>query len=225
MKNKVKGVLFDFNGTMIFDSAIHRAVWRDFMPKLTGKAVADEEIDKKMLGRDNASIFRSYLGDDIDPSRIERLTYEKELAYREKCLVDPVHFRFVDGLEELLNYLKGIGMPMTIATGSEVMNITFFFEQFHLDRWFDFSKVVYDDGTFPGKPAPDIYLMAARKLEADPADCLVFEDSHSGVAAAHAAGIGYVLAVNETEKAPAYDSVGGVLAAENNFRSYIEYFK
>ena len=57
----LNGVLFDFNGTMIFDTDIHRAVWHKFMPSLTGKPINDAEIDKYIIGRGNTYIFTSYI--------------------------------------------------------------------------------------------------------------------------------------------------------------------
>ncbi len=55
---------------------------------------------------------------------------------------------------------------------------------------------MYDDGTFPGKPAPDIYRIAAARLGRTPERCIVVEDSLSGIAAARAAGIGWIAAVS-----------------------------
>jgi beta-phosphoglucomutase-like phosphatase (HAD superfamily) len=54
---------------------------------------------------------------------------------------------------------------------------------------------VYDDGSRACKPAPDIYLQAASNLGLPPAECVVVEDSRSGLQAAHAAGIGYIVAL------------------------------
>lgn len=57
-----------------------------------------------------------------------------------------------------------------------------------------------DDGGFAGKPAPDIYLLAAKKLNVDPKDCLVIEDSKSGIESAFAAGIGKTIALGPKHK-------------------------
>ena len=67
-----------------------------------------------------------------------------------------------------------------------------------MGRWFDYSKVVYDDGSFPGKPQPDIFLKAAANLALPPQACLVIEDAFSGILAANRAGIGTVLAIDPT---------------------------
>ncbi len=219
MINK-KAIIFDFNGTMIFDSDIHRQVWYEFIPQYTSKKVTHEEIRDYILGRDNASILRRYFGEMLTDEEIKRLTYEKEATYRRLCLADKKRFRFVDGLEDFLNYLKTDNIPMTIATGSEIVNLKFFFEQFNLSRWFNFENVIFDDGSFPGKPAPDIYLKAAAALGVNPGDCLVFEDALSGVLAAHNAGIGHIVAISESDGAAFYASAGGVDLAACNFIEY-----
>ncbi len=221
MSKKLKGVIFDFNGTMIFDTAIHRSVWLEFMPALTGRPVTPDEIDRNMIGVDNVNIFRKYLGPDVPMERIEQLAHDKEAAYRERCRHDTVRARLIDGLEEFLDELKEKGIPMTIATGSEINNVNFYFEMFGLDRWFDFDKVVYDDGSYPGKPYPDIYLLAAAKLGLTPGDCIIFEDSYSGVKAARAAGAGRVFAVSENTPDTAYIPYGGVDAAAHDFVGYL----
>lgn len=69
----------------------------------------------------------------------------------------------------------------------------------HLGCWFDAGLTVYDDGSRPGKPAPDIYLQAARNLGLAPAQCVVVEDSRSGIEAAHAAGIGHIVALGPAD--------------------------
>ena len=219
MNKKFKGVIFDFNGTMIFDTDIHRSVWLEYMPKLTGRPITVDEIDHNMIGVDNANIFRKYLGADLSMERIDQLAYDKEAAYREKCCHDPVRARLVDGLEDFLNYLKDNNIPRTIATGSEVNNLNFYFEIFDLARWFDYDKVVYDDGTFRGKPEPDVYLKAAERIGADPADCVVFEDATSGVIAAHRAGIGQVVAILPGFSKEYFSNFGGVTAVLPDFRS------
>ena len=69
---------------------------------------------------------------------------------------------------------------------------------------------MYDDGNIQGKPAPDLYLLAAQKLALTPAECLVVEDSHSGIQAAHAAGIGWVIALGPQQTHPKLLQLAGV---------------
>lgn len=212
----VKGIIFDFNGTMIYDSPIHRGVWMDFIPE-HGGVLTEEGFDKRILGRDNAHILVDFFG-ELSEEQIARMTYEKEAEYRRRCVNDP-RFRLVDGLEAFLDRLKAAGIPMTIATGSERLNVEFYFssEKLGLERWFDFGKVVYDDCTFPGKPNPDIFLKAAEKLGIPCGECMIFEDSYSGIIAAHRAGAKYIVALGEGVSAGKFTDAGGVDAAVENF--------
>lgn len=212
----MKAIIFDFNGTMLFDTEMHYRAWHVFMPKRLGRDVSREELDRNVIGQANVDIFRRYFG-DISPERIEELTMEKEAEYRRQCLLDPDRFHLVEGLEEFLDALKAKQIPMTIATGSPLVNLNFYMEHFHLDRWFSPAQIIYDDGTYPGKPAPDIYLLTMERLGVTPEDCIVFEDSLGGVRAAHAAGIHHIIALNETEGDAFYAEAGGVTRIIRSF--------
>ncbi len=70
---------------------------------------------------------------------------------------------------------------MNIATVSPRVNVAFYFDYFQLTRWFDFEKVVYDNDTLNSKPAPDYYMQAAKNINANSQEMLVFEDSLIGL--------------------------------------------
>lgn len=106
-------------------------------------------------------------------------------------------------------------IPHTIATGSEKTNVDFFIKIFHLDKWFDVDKIVYDDYKIAGKPDPAIYLKALDILNLDPAQTLVFEDSYSGIRAANSAHIGRLVAINDNPKT--FQHKNEVYAVAKNF--------
>jgi len=196
---KVKAVIFDFNGTMIFDSPIHESVWVQYLKENGADPGTRDEYAKHLFGCSNRHILTHYLG-ELSDETIEKMAYEKEWRYRQRCMQDETAFRLVGGLCDYLDFLKSKNIPITIATGSEINNVTFYFnsEKLNLARWFDKEKIVYDDDTFRGKPAPDIFLKAAEKLGIDSQDCAVFEDSLSGVMAAHNARAGAVIGIGGT---------------------------
>ena len=101
-----------------------------------------------------------------------------------------------EGLETYLDALRDSGVLFTIATSSSPYSVDFYFEHMNLGRWFRRDKIVCNDRIERGKPAPDLFLVAADVLGVDPADCLVFEDSNAGVRAANAAGIGSVIVID-----------------------------
>ncbi|MBE6690637.1 MAG: HAD family phosphatase [Ruminococcaceae bacterium] len=219
-----KAVIFDFNGTLFADSDKHREGWKRFLAKY-GLDVDDEELRTHYLGRTNPYILKRVFGEDLAPELIAERTLEKEATYRQCCMEDPASFHLIAGAVAFLDYLKENGVDFTIATGSEYSNVDFYFDKFELGRWFDRSRVVLDDGSFPGKPAPDGYLRAAKVLGRDPADCIVFEDSISGVRAAHAAGIGQTVAITTEVSAERLLSYPGVVIAEPDFSDMIRIFE
>ena len=127
---------------------------------------------------------------------LARFVKIKESAYFNFCLELGDRFRLADGAVEMLDGIKEMGIPYCLATGSEKLSVDFFMEHLGLGRWFEYGKnIVYEDGSFTGKPAPDIYVIAAKKLGLSPSECLVFEDGTSGIMAANAAKVGAVIAV------------------------------
>lgn len=76
------------------------------------------------------------------------------------------------------------------------------------------KTVVYDDGTLPGKPAPDIYLRAAEKIQMPPANCMVIEDAKSGIKSACSAKIGLVVGLGPKAKHNTLLEYGAHLAIE-----------
>jgi len=97
---------------------------------------------------------------------------------------------------DFLDYLKSINVSFNIATAAEKINVDFYFKTLNLKRWFSTDQIVYNDGSFQGKPDPEIFLIALRKLHAKPEESLIFEDSFAGIIAAENAGAGKIIIVN-----------------------------
>ena len=192
---KYKGVIFDFNGTLFFDSKFHAAAWLKYTKEVLKIDITEDFYYKNMHGRTNPEIYRSLYNKEI-PKSIERtFGLSKEKLYREICLQNGP-LKYVDGAEQLFSFLNKKGVPNMIATGSEIENVSFYKEHMPIDKYFK-GKLILDDGSFPGKPNPDIYLLAAKTIGVNPEDIIVAEDSHGGILAARAANIGYIVGVSE----------------------------
>lgn len=215
-----KGIIFDFNGTLYWDSEKHKQTWREYSKKLRGTPFTDEEMLKYMFGRTNEQIIRYAIGKQPTPEMVEKYGQEKEALYRKMSLEDKENFHLADGVEEFLDFLKENSIPMTIATMSDKTNVDFYIEHFHLEKWFDIDKIVYSDGVIPGKPAPDIYEIAAKKLGLSPKDCIVVEDALSGIESARAAGIGRIVAICSAESPELYKSVPCVSEIITSFTEF-----
>lgn len=193
--NDIKGIIFDFNGTMIFDGKLQEQAWRQYLGEKTGREITDEEFHRYVHGRNADATFAYFIGRGLTKNEIGELAEEKEQICRRLYLEQPEVFRLADGLPEFLDLLKTKRVPMTIATASGWGNVRFYFDHLPLDRWFDIKKVAYDDGTVQGKPEPDLYLKAARHIGVPPEQCMVFEDAVAGIAAAQRAGAGCIVGV------------------------------
>lgn len=202
-----KGIIFDFNGTLFFDSKKHLEAWREFSKRLRPNAFTDDEMREYMFGRTNEDIIAYLIGKKPSKDLVDRLAFEKEAVYRDMCRQDKKNTVLAPGAVELLDYLKENDIPRTIATMSDRNNVEFFIETFNLSNWFDIDKIVYDDGTIPGKPAPDIYIKAAHKLSLNPKDCIVVEDALSGIEAARTAGIGKIIAIASMDSVELYNKL------------------
>lgn len=220
--NTFKGIIFDFNGTLFFDSEKHLEAWREFSAKLRGTPFSDEEMRNYMFGRTNKDIIAYAIGKEPSAELVERLAEEKESLYRARCKAEGDKCKLAPYAVDFLDYLKANNIPMTIATMSEKANVDFYIEHFGLGKWFDLDKIVYSDGTIKGKPAPDIYEIAASRLELSPKDCVVVEDAVSGIEAARAAGIGKIVAIASMEPVELYQGIPAVNMIIKDFQNFTE---
>ena len=206
----MKGIIFDFNGTLFWDSQLHYDAWRKFSKLLRGYSFSDEEMREKMFGHTNEDIIEYAIGEKPSNEMVEKYSKEKETLYRNQCLLEPDKFKLAPGAIKLLEYLKDNNIPRTIATMSEWDNVDFYIKNFQLGKWFDIEKIVYSDGTIPGKPAPDIFKIAAEKIGLLPKDCVVIEDAIAGINSAKSAGIGKIVAIASLEPIDFYKNISGL---------------
>lgn len=197
----MKSVIFDFNGTLFYDTELHVIAWKKFIKQLTNHDVSDQEFQEKIFGRDNIQVIRTYLP-NLDQATLEKYSEDKEVIYRQMCEENPEITHLTLGATSFFDYLKEQNIPFTIATGANKGNVDYYFDKFNLAKWFDYDNVVLDDGYIKGKPHPDVYLLALKKINASAKDCVVFEDSPSGVIAAKEAGIGKIICIRKDGKFP-----------------------
>jgi beta-phosphoglucomutase-like phosphatase (HAD superfamily) len=126
------------------------------------------------------------------------------------CLEQGDGFHLSPGAVDLLNFLVDHQINRTIATATGAITLNFFVQHLELERWFQRDQIVYDDGLTPGKPAPDFFLKAARNLGLLTQECVVIEDSLSGIQAAHASGIGHIVALSPAQNHKHLEAIEGV---------------
>lgn len=222
----VKGIIFDFNGTLYFDTDKQEEAWRVYFKKYHGRDISPTEFREHMHGYSFSAIMDHYFpGESVSEATRNRIMAEKEEIYRKIARADKRNLHLVKGVSELFDELKKRNIPFTIATASEISNVRFYFDVFSLKRWLSGPEaIVYDDGTFPGKPAPDIYLKAAELIGIKPEDCMVVEDSLSGLKAAENAGIGRIVAVKSDQNTELISQNKTVETIIENFSGFAEKF-
>lgn len=203
-------VIFDFNGVLLWDSPFHEEAWQTTALTLRRLRLSEQEIAEHVHGRPIAYTLGYLTGRSVVGQELADLTELKESLYRRLCLEHPERFVLSPGAIPLLEALEARHVAHTIATSSEITNLRFFVDRLALANWFAPRLIVYDDGSMPGKPAPDIYLKAAQRLGTPPAQCIVVEDSLSGIEAARAAGIGHIIAIGPRERHAGLRECAGV---------------
>jgi beta-phosphoglucomutase len=178
-----RAVIFDIDGTIVDNMHLHAEAFGVFaerhgLPALTTSDRA------RLDGRRNSEIFPILFKRNVGRDEWQAYEREKEGLYRElsKGRLQPLK-----GLHSLIDRLTECGIPMALATSAPQLNVEHTLAELGLAD--AFAIIVRGDEVARGKPAPDVFLEAARRLGVDAADCLVFEDAPMGIEAAHAAGM------------------------------------
>jgi beta-phosphoglucomutase len=181
-RDEVIALIFDMDGVIVNSNPVHREAWEVYNRSLGIETT--EAMHQRMYGKRNDQIIRDYMGAHLTDLEASEHGAAKERLYRE--LIGPkLHSSLVPGVRQFLSRHRDL--PMAVASNAEPENVTFVLDAAGLRPFF--RAVVDGHQVTHPKPAPDVFLKAAELLGAAPADCIVFEDSYSGVAAGLAAGM------------------------------------
>lgn len=195
---ELAAVIFDLDGVLLDSEAAWVEVKKEFTEETGGHWKESAQWD--MLGMSSIEWSR-YMHDELGvPVAPERISAEvaDRLAqrYRERLPLLPGAVETVRSLAQ--------HWPLALATSSNRNVIDLVLEKAGLAD--AFAGTVSSEEVERGKPAPDVYLEAARRLDADPADCVAIEDSTNGIRSAHAAGMA-VIAVPNRDFPPEEDAL------------------
>lgn len=190
------GVVFDFNGTLFWDTGLHNRAWDIFLTRYD-LFLSDEDKFRWMHGKNNSDLLQSLFHNTLTETQVSDYIMEKESLYQELCL--ETDMQLAPGVTDFLNFLKGNNIPFTIATALGKENLDFYFEHLPLTEWFEYDKVVYNNGKIKGKPDPQIYELAMEIIGKKPEEIIVFEDAIAGLQAAKNAKAGKIIAVNSND--------------------------
>ena len=172
-------VIFDMDGTLLDTQSICIPAWEyaGNMQSIPGMGNAIAHV----CGMNEIG-WRAYLKDNYPT-----LDMELFVSTMRQYIIDRLKVVYKKGAPELLEYLQNRGIPLALASGSSHNSINHHLKE--VGATDIFQVVVGGKDVENGKPAPDIFLLAAQKLGANPKDCFVFEDSANGVRAAVSAGM------------------------------------
>ncbi len=180
---ELTAVVFDMDGTMVDTESIYHTAWRNVATNLgytLDNATLKQTTGKRMA--DCYAIIHAALGASFPMDLFQERWWDEWFAHAETYGIARK-----PGLDQLLNLLDAHNIPKAVATSSAREEAIYTLNRAGIaDR---FSIVVTGDQIKYGKPAPDIFLLAAERLGLDAKYCLALEDSEAGVSAATAAGM------------------------------------
>ena len=199
-------LIFDMDGVIVDSNPVHREAWVAFN-RGYGLETTPAMLER-MYGKRNDEIIGDYFGDGLGLEEVAARSRAKEELYREMA-GSRIEQMLLPGLRAFLDRYRAV--PMAVASNAEPENVAFVLDRAGLRPYF---RVVVDGRqVIHPKPHPDVYLRAAALLEVAPANCIVLEDSPTGVAAAKAAGM-RVIGVRTT-----YVNLQGTDWNADNFKS------
>ena len=180
----IRAVIFDMDGLMLDSERLAQRAWQQ-ASRDAGYDLSDD-VFRVLVGRTIGDVRYELSGAFGENYPLDDIYYQKQTLFEEYIIKDGLSIKA--GLLALVDKLDSLSIRKAIASSSscDVIERNLRVVNIPLTR---FDVLVGGDEVINGKPAPDIYLKAAKYLNEEPENCLVFEDSNAGVQAACAAGM------------------------------------
>ena len=188
--NRPKAMLWDLDGTIVDSAFYHKQAWRD---TFRGRGIDfTDDIYNFTLGRRNDEIIYRYIRPDVSREELNAIAAQKERTFRRyiKNNIRPFPFAI-----EMIKLLAASEFQLAVVSSATIENIRLITETLCIKSYFNLFVTGKD--VVHGKPDPEGFLMAAKKLGVQPQNCIVVEDATTGVRAAKKAGM-YCIAVTNT---------------------------
>jgi len=194
----MRTVLFDLDGVLVDSYAAHMRSWRRLAAE-EGLPFAERDFARSFGRTSRESIAVYWPGRASETARLD--------ARKEQLFRDEVNATFpaMDGGVDLVRNLRAAGFALGLASSAPLENVELALERLELADCF--GAVVTGHDVQRGKPDPQVFLLAAERLGATPADCVVVEDAPVGVAAAHAGGMKSVALLSTGRRREDFEAV------------------
>jgi len=177
----VRAVLWDLDGVLVDSAPFHFQAWRELLASL-GRELSEADF-RRTFGLRNDAILSDLVG-DLPSAEVERLAARKEALFRRAALGNIVP---LPGALALLRLLHERGFKLALVSSTPHGNIDLILGSLGVEGAFD--VIVGEEGVRQGKPDPEGFLLAARRLGVPPGECVVIEDAPVGVEAAKRGGM------------------------------------
>jgi HAD superfamily hydrolase (TIGR01509 family) len=175
------GVIFDFDGVIVDSHAAHMKAWKAFLLS-KGKTFDDADLSFVREGAKREEILKHFLG-ELSPEQIASYGVEKDKLFQASAR----ELKLLPGFTEFLLQLDSAALPSAVATSGSRSRVEQTLGTLNLCK--RFRTIVTGNDVERGKPAPDLFLLAAQALRIAPNRILVCEDAVAGVLAAKTAGM------------------------------------
>ena len=180
---RVEALIFDMDGTMIDSMPWHARSWVEFAERHSVKLDVSE-ILARTTGRTGTESMRQLFERELSDDECQAMVHEKEEIYR---ALFHDNFTEVAGFTAFAKAAVARGLKVAVGTAGDRHNIEFAMSRLKMDP-LPLAIVGGDEG-FAGKPTPEIFLEAARRIGVAPERCIVFEDAPFGIEAARRGGM------------------------------------
>ncbi len=212
MNQKISCLIYDLDGLLLDTEGIYTKVTQDIVSQY-GK-IFDWSIKRKIIGRPSSQAAKIIV-ESLDLP----ITAQDYLDSRKDVLIEKFkNTQPMPGAKEMTSHFFRHGITQAIATSSSSPIYDAKYNKHK--KWFSqFAQIVRGDDPElkEGKPAPDIFLLAAKRLDVEPAECLVFEDAPSGTEAAIAAGMSVVVVPHPEMDQKYFKSASQIISSLNDF--------
>ena len=181
--DKAEAFIFDMDGTMIDSMPWHARSWVEFVAR-HGLKLDVSDILARTTGRTGTECMRELFERDLSDAECQAMVHEKEEIYR---AMFSDNFTEVAGFTAFAKAAVARGLKVAVGTAGDKHNIEFAMSRLKMDP-LPLAIVGGDEG-FAGKPTPEIFLEAARRIGVAPERCIVFEDAPFGIEAARRGGM------------------------------------